>query len=465
MSGTTVENERDFRNWLKNQFYSDGMRIYTDNEISAYSYALKTACDKAGSGQAKSFFYITDYVEFEKEVASLKLLPDFNDNDRANHGTLTAATNLYAYYLEHGPRSTAPEEHAAFYIAEESEKEGGKSSRGEEFYYHEVPMKPIQKVLYGAPGTGKSYRVRKFLEGEFHSDEELRAHTKRVIFHPTYSYGEFVGAIKPMIEQERPLDYLFVAGPFCTLLKSAFLYPEEKFYLIIEEINRGNAPAIFGDIFQLLDRQENGKSEYTIINRDIGAFFSRDPWMKNIFFDGRIWLPANFNIIATMNTADDNIFVMDSAFKRRFELEYVPIDFSILPDTMKMERAIFYGTKSLEEMFLGKNMPRVLLQNGLKRNWPTFAAMVNHAIDVENLEAKKAGRTHDKLIAENKKLGPFFIKEEELSDRKLFLNKVVFYLKQDVFCDSFRFLTDSFEDIYEKYIDGDADIFELLLKY
>jgi len=112
---------------------------------------------------------------------------------------------------------------------------------------------------------------------------------------------------------------------------------------VIEEINRGNSPAIFGDLFQLLDRQENGKSEYAVQNVDVTAYFSKDPGLKRLFEEGKIWLPANFNILATMNTADENIFVLDSAFKRRFQLEYVRIDFDNMPAEWTKEYDIFSG--------------------------------------------------------------------------------------------------------------------------
>lgn len=468
MAIVTTEIEREFRSWLKTQLYGDGMRVFTDNEITAYAFALRSSCEKIGQLSVKNLFYFRTKEDLDREVGWLKLNQDYIDIDKAGNGTLSAAVALYAFYLENGSGSTAPEIHAAFYLSEEASEVARKETDPVEFYYREIPMKPIQRVYYGAPGTGKSYSVRKLLEAEYPDEKELRTHIKRVIFHPAYTYGDFVGAIKPLISLERPLDYVFVAGPFAELLKAAFLNPSEKFYLIIEEINRGYAPAIFGDIFQLLDRGPEGKSEYAIVNRDLGAYFSRDPWMKNIFYDGMVWLPSNFNIIATMNTADENIFVMDTAFKRRFELVYVPIDFDILPEEMKKERAVFYGAKPLTEVFAdskinGGYAKKLASEGKLKRNWGTFAALVNNAIDAENLVGKKQGKPHSALIAENKKLGPFFVRPEELESADVFFNKVIFYLKQDVFCDSPDLFTESFEDIYERYGNGGSDIFELLV--
>ena len=476
MASVAETSEINFRAWLKRQVMEDGQRKYSDNEVSVYAYTLKTACSQMDQAVAGNLFFLTQMDSRNGKFMDLMQHPDFEAVDKALHGSLSASIKLYQFFLENGQLSEAPDVHSAFYLGDsavESTKDEVKSAG---FYYEEIPMECIQKVFYGAPGTGKSYSVSKLMEQYYPDVEEMHRHSKRVIFHPTYSYGEFVGAIKPLISLDRPLDYLFVAGPFTELLKMAFLYPEERFFLIIEEINRGDAPSIFGDIFQLLDRDDKGKSRYVIVNRDIGAYFSRDPWMKNLFFDGRLWLPANFNIIATMNTADDNIFVMDSAFKRRFTLEYVPIDFSILPNTMSRQRSIFYGKKGLAELFAPKegetnNVRRAVCKKAmelaekdqLNRNWPTFARLANAAIDAENLECKKAGISYDRLIAENKKMGPFFLHEGELETRNLFLNKVVFYLKQDVFKDSANYMLESYEEIFEKYMSEEADMFELLL--
>lgn len=469
MANTPAENEQIFREWLRGQVHDDGMRIYSDNEISAYCYALRKSCSSIPYMPISNLFFISDYCNFEEKTEMIKKFPEYEQLNTEGHGTINAAFELYHYFLEYGKHSIAPDVHAQFYLSRGIEKKQEKKETAMEgYHYHEVVMKPIQKVFYGAPGTGKSHRVDELIKKEYPDDEKLRTHIKRVIFHPAYNYGEFVGCIKPLVSPDRPLDYAFVPGPFTELLKAAFLNPEEKFFLIIEEINRGDAPSIFGDVFQLLDRGPDGKSSYTIVNRDIGNYYSRDPWMKNIFFDGRIWIPANFNIVATMNTADDNIFVMDSAFKRRFELEYVPIDFGILPESMLKERNLFYGKKSLQEIFAdpytisGSYARRLEARGLLRRNWPTFVMLVNHAIDAENLEAKREGRTVDKLIAENKKLGPYFIREGELENRNTFINKVIFYLKQDVFPNSFRYFTDSFEEIFDKYSNPESDIFELL---
>ena len=467
-TGLNRNYEEDFKKWLRGKTREDGMRCYMDNEVSAYCYALRTGVMRLEGALNFHLFGYTDPGELEAAVRRVRSHPDFERLDQEGHGTLSTAMNLYTYFVENGPHMTPPEEHAPFYLKAGVEEAVYTEETVDDYYFAEHSMRPIQKVYYGAPGTGKSYRVNKLLEAEYPDMAERDQHCKRCIFHPTYTYGEFVGCIKPMISAENPLDYRYAPGPFTELLKQAFLNPQEKYYLVIEEINRGDAPAIFGDIFQLLDRTSEGKSEYAIINRDVGAYFSLDPWMKNIFLNGKIWLPANFNILATMNTADENIFVMDSAFKRRFALEYVPIEFDVLPESMRAELELFAGSKPLREVFAGVDSPvgqyaaELDAAGQLLRNWPTFAKLVNRAIDWENLEGKKAGKEKERRIAENRKLGPFFVRVEELQDRKSFLNKVVFYLKQDVFADSVHYMIPSFEWIMEKYSDPSSDLFELL---
>ncbi len=338
--------------------------------------------------------------------------------------------------------------------------------RGDAYRYTEVPMTPIQKIYYGAPGTGKSYSVNQMLQKIYPSQEDRDSHCRRLIFHPTYTYEDFVGSVKPLATPDRPLDYVFVAGPLTLLLKDAFMHPYETYYLIIEEINRGNSPAIFGDLFQLLDRQASGKSSYAIQNSNLVTYFSRDPGLKNLFSEGKIWLPANFNILATMNTADENIFILDNAFKRRFSLEYVPINFDAAPPDWSKAYDIFQGTTPLINIFrdtpLEKYATELDEEGKLLRNWPTFARLTNKLMDYMNKQAIQSGNIRLARIPENKKLGVFFVGRTDLIRREAFINKVIFYLKQDVFPDSDHYLTDSFEEIFETYRNLDNDIFELI---
>lgn len=468
------EQERAFREWMKKQYNDEGMRRYTDNAIVAYSHALRTGCRNLEPYVAGNLFFYKNGYEFDSIYEQLRGKEEFRRaNDAYGNGTLAAAIQLYQAFLHNGDTSEAPEVSAPFYLKQDIDSAAYDDDMGLDFRYEEVPMTPLQKIYYGAPGTGKSYRVNKMIEKEYPVPEQRDSHCKRLIFHPTYTYQDFIGSIKPLITLDRPLDYIFAAGPLTVLLKEAFMHPAEKYYLVIEEINRGNAPAIFGDLFQLLDRQSSGKSEYAVANNDMTSFFSRDPGLKKLFIEGKVWFPANFNILATMNTADENIFVLDNAFKRRFALEYVRISFEELPQQWCHPYDTFAGRRPLTAIFQGTPLEdyvnQLYYEGHLSRDWPTFARLVNKIIDMVNKQELQemsrrsdTARYHLSRIPENKKLGPFFVSEADLCQRDTFINKVIFYLKQDVFPDHPHYLTESYEELYLTYQEDEADLFELL---
>lgn len=169
-------------------------------------------------------------------------------------------------------------------------------------------------ILYGVPGVGKSHYINEnYLDSGYEN--------VRVVFHPDYTYSDFTGQIMPRIDAANggKLKYEFVPGPFTEILKTAVYNPSKKVYLVIEEINRGNAAAIFGELFQLLDRLDSGESEYGITNYEIAKYVYGNPEIK-------IKLPSNLWILGTMNTADQNVFTIDTAFQRRWEMKRIPND-------------------------------------------------------------------------------------------------------------------------------------------
>lgn len=181
-------------------------------------------------------------------------------------------------------------------------------------------------LLYGVPGAGKSWTI----EHEYCADEGCM---ERLVFHPDYMYSDFVGQILPVVRDDDKVRYEFTPGPFTKLLKKAYWNPEQSFYLIVEEINRGNAPAIFGETFQLLDRKdedeidENGEilykkgtSEYGITNANIARIVYGDE-------NHKVRIPANMSILGTMNTSDQNVFTLDTAFQRRWIMRMIPNSF------------------------------------------------------------------------------------------------------------------------------------------
>ena len=165
-------------------------------------------------------------------------------------------------------------------------------------------------IFYGVPGSGKSHTIKtKYKENEYTFE--------KLVFHPDYSYSDFVGQIMPVLK-DKGVSYDFVPGPFTNVLKKAYNDPSGKYILVIDEINRGNAPAIFGEVFQLLDRDNDGNSDYDINNADIAKIV----YGKNNA-DKPIKIPSNLWIVATMNTSDQNVFTLDTAFQRRFSMQLI----------------------------------------------------------------------------------------------------------------------------------------------
>ena len=268
-----------------------------------------------------------------------------------------------------------------------------------------------QVIYYGAPGTGKSHKIKEQLEGV------PKENIFRTTFHPDSDYSAFVGAYKPT-RGKRPLyglfgketvrlndgedlsedtiTYEFVPQAFLNAYMQAYRKPYENVYLIIEEINRGNCAQIFGDLFQLLDRDENGASEYTIkADTDLKVFLEEKLGKdKPGIEDGELCLPSNLYIYATMNTSDQSLFPIDSAFKRRWDWEYEPIKY--------------------------KNEDWVIEVQEDTYCWVSFQKEINK-------------RIFDATSSEDKMLGDYFVNPSDgVITEKMLLNKILFYLWNDV---------------------------------
>lgn len=177
----------------------------------------------------------------------------------------------------------------------------------------------INRIYYGAPGTGKSYTVEKS------SSPETRTTT---VFHSDFQNSDFVGALKPVMS-DGSVTYKFSPGPFAIALKEAWLDPENMHYLVIEELNRAPAASVFGELFQLLDRDNNGNSQYEI---DFPSEEFASWWEKETGEEGKMKLPSNLSILATMNSADQGVYPLDTAFRRRWEHKYIPLDYKKAPE-------------------------------------------------------------------------------------------------------------------------------------
>lgn len=264
----------------------------------------------------------------------------------------------------------------------------------------------LQQIFYGAPGTGKSNTIKREV------DDEGKL-SFRTTFHPDSDYSTFVGCYKPSVkptgvtlasgEREEVITYKFVPQAFTNAYVKAW-NTEEDVYLIIEEINRGNCAQIFGDLFQLLDRK-NGFSEYPIkADTDLAEYLkeeladsSRPDIPEKVKSGKELVLPSNLYIWATMNTSDQSLFPIDSAFKRRWDWKYMPID------TKKETWYIKVG--------------------GINYSWTSF-------LDIVNARVLKA------TSSEDKQLGFYFCKaEDNIINAETFVSKVLFYLWNDVFKD------------------------------
>lgn len=188
-------------------------------------------------------------------------------------------------------------------------------------------------LLYGVPGSGKSWTI----EHEYCKQGSV---VERLVFHPDYTYSDFIGQILPAVEEDGQVSYKFTPGPFTNILREAYNNPGKEYILIIEEINRGNAPAIFGEVFQLLDRKVEirdidddgypiGTSEYGITNMNI----AEEMYGKERKAD-KVRIPSNLSIIGTMNTSDQNVFTLDTAFQRRWDMRLIENDFANVDPTL-----------------------------------------------------------------------------------------------------------------------------------
>lgn len=298
-----------------------------------------------------------------------------------------------------------------------------------------------QIIYYGVPGSGKSHMINKTLSDKIKDEKQRAQQVVRVVFHPEYTNADFVGQILPVMN-EGGVDYRFKAGPFSRILKRALKNPGNPYYLIIEEINRGNAAAIFGDLFQLLDRNIDGWSSYPVENLDINSFLRSESDSYNdksttssvkigaIDFDENtgIRLPPNLSILATMNTSDQNVFTLDNAFQRRWEMKLVENKFDG-EESQYQKNAIIEGSSVSWEQFqteINAEISKVSIENNL-------SSMVDKRLGCWFVKAVK------------KENGSFEIKEED------FKNKILKYLWDD----AFKFNREVFET---------AENFEELLK-
>lgn len=268
-------------------------------------------------------------------------------------------------------------------------------------------IKSYNRIIFGAPGTGKSFQLK-----EESTKDSPFENIERVTFHPDYSYGQFVGSYKPVSDDNGKISYEYVPGPFMRTLVAALESGKngdaaKKYLLIVEEINRAKVAVVFGDMFQLLDRTDKGDSVYEIqASEDVRRYLAKELGGTKDNYT-TIKIPNNMYIWATMNSADQGVFPMDTAFKRRWEFTYLGIDKN--EDKIKI-----------------KDLP-VMIDSTVGVLWNTLRKSINLML------LKECKVNEDKL------LGPFFISGEVFEKAKddedaffdAFNSKVLMYLFED----------------------------------
>lgn len=259
-------------------------------------------------------------------------------------------------------------------------------------------VKALNKIYYGAPGTGKSHCINEI------TDKHCRYVT---VFHPDTQYSDFVGALKPVMlagaNGDKKISYEFRPGPFTKALIEALSDTGKHVYLVIEELNRAPAAAVFGEIFQLLDRDMQGESQYKIEVSDPDMLLHIKENLKEPDKFNKLYLPSNLSILATMNSSDQSVMPMDTAFKRRWLFEYLPIDFTQA------------GNGNFKLTFADGSQPEV--------PWKIFAEVVNDTLS--SLQ-----------VPEDRLLGHRFVSDEELTTieeaNNTLKGKILVYLWDDV---------------------------------
>lgn len=424
---------------------TDGRIIIADKDRLCYlvksgskgSFSIRTI-SKQLLGEFIDYYRKNPNKKAEDARVELKELSDIDKYEYGYNATLTAMAKMVLDPKNELVRKGNPAE----------------SSRTEN---HLLKTTGLQQIYYGAPGTGKSKTIKDLTFGES---------VIRTTFHPDSDYASFVGTYKPITEEvvlrdcngkkvidddtkevvkEERIAYKFIPQAFLEAYVKAWkkLGSSKKQYLIIEEINRGNCAQIFGDLFQLLDRNEYGFSDYPIVaDKDMQKYLKKEfaGWeitnkdeinqlygeanMVNLIMKGeRLVLPSNLYIWATMNTSDQSLFPIDSAFKRRWDWKYVPIREGRDKETnAPLNWYINTGDKQYK--------------------WWSFISKVNELIG-------------SLTNSEDKKLGYFFCKAKDGEiDADLFVSKVIFYLWNDVFKD-YGFDDKDFQDEEGKILSFD----------
>lgn len=379
---TAANREKEYKDWLP----KNGV-----NSLREYVVEMKRKVENdmpETLSPYSSFFEISDVHFFDAVISKIKGNVKYGSYKTKVRSDLNSYLNKYRNFLTCLNESDKT-------MKEKNQKEIESSARDK------ADLRNL--IYFGAPGTGKSYTLnedKKELLGE-----DVDDNYERVTFYPDYSYANFVGTYKP-VPDDAGITYSYVPGPFMRTYVKALKNPDKPVLLVIEEINRANVAAVFGDVFQLLDRDETGKSLYSIhASEDVKKYLEDNPEVDCAKVDcSKLSIPANMYIWATMNSADQGVFPMDTAFKRRWDFIYRGINDGDDEDVFK------------NTVTLGKDdKQRTIVWNDLRK-----------AINEKLLEFN---------VNEDKLMGPYFIQPNILKEEKKFVdvfkNKVIMYLFDD----------------------------------
>jgi hypothetical protein len=260
-------------------------------------------------------------------------------------------------------------------------------------------------IYYGAPGTGKSHSINESINEDY---------AVRTVFHADTQNSDFVGCLKPQMQGDT-IRYDFRSGPFTNSIIKAYQNPNMQHWLVIEEINRAPAAAVFGEIFQLLDREPSGESTYSINLADLDMIQHIERETGKVLDNGMLKIPSNLSLLATMNSSDQAVMPLDTAFKRRWNFRYIPLDFD--NSYTESGKACSDGALYIQdETSIGETPQEKQI------SWKDFAIAINDIL-TEN------------SISEDKHLGPFFLSDNELNDKNRsgsLTGKLFMYLWDDV---------------------------------
>ena len=381
------EQKEKFKRWM-HTIRKDNGDPYSEFTIYSYVNQMENAYKTFEPYQSKSSIFEIQDAESLKEYTDYLYRADGFEEFNANAGNKACSCGLEKYRL----------------FLNSNRQINYQTG----FVYH----KAHNRILFGAPGTGKSFSLNKDAMELLKNGGEY----ERVTFHPDYSYASFVGTYKPVPYKDDDgkdsITYRFVPGPFLRVLVKALKSggtTKEPCLLLIEEINRANVAAVFGDVFQLLDRDEYGVSEYPIqTSEDVRKYLSEE--LAELSGDfSTLRIPDNMFVWATMNSADQGVFPMDTAFKRRWEFKYIGINDN---DSDLNEKYVTLGSDEFRK----------------RVEWNSLRKAINDFLA-------------EHKINEDKQLGPYFISRSivvpengDIDEKRfaaVFKNKVIMYLFED----------------------------------